>query len=133
MLHFLAAHTVALRVAVALLVVVLALSVTWIGLRSRPTGYQPGRRPPARRRRAHPRADRSSGMTSVRLTLGEQIGDRRRALGLSQMALANLIGTTQGAISGYETGERQPRRVVLEQLADALDCDLRLVPRGGAA
>ena len=72
-------------------------------------------------------------MTSVRLTLGEQIGDRRRALGLSQMALANLIGTTQGAISGYETGERQPRRVVLEQLADALDCDLRLVPRGGAA
>lgn len=41
MLRFLAEHTLLVRAAAAVLAVILGVSLTWIGLRSQPAGYQP--------------------------------------------------------------------------------------------
>ena len=58
---------------------------------------------------------------------------RRQELGLSQDALARLVGTTQSSIARLERGGRPPRIDTLLRIADALECDLRvdLVPRAG--
>ncbi len=40
-MRFLAEHTLLLRITAALLAVILGLSIAWIGMRSRPAGYQP--------------------------------------------------------------------------------------------
>jgi transcriptional regulator with XRE-family HTH domain len=40
---------------------------------------------------------------------GAQIKSRRIAAGLSQAALAELVGVTQGAVSSWETGRAAPR------------------------
>jgi ribosome-binding protein aMBF1 (putative translation factor) len=53
-----------------------------------------------------------------------QVGDRRRARGLSQADLASLVGTTQSAIARLESGGRPPRIDTLLRIAGALDCDL---------
>jgi transcriptional regulator with XRE-family HTH domain len=60
-----------------------------------------------------------------------QVADRRAELGLSQRELAELVGTTQSAIARLERGGRPPRIDTLLNIADALQCDLRvdLVPR----
>lgn len=49
------------------------------------------------------------------------IRDRRKALGLSQAALAEIIGTSQRQVSKYETGQSDISGDVLNLLADALD------------
>jgi len=49
-------------------------------------------------------------------------GLRRRA-GLSQADLAERIGTSQPAISLYESGEREPTLKVMRALAEALGVD----------
>lgn len=64
--------------------------------------------------------------------LGQQIGDRRRALGMTQQRLGEVVGAQQGQISQYETGYRGLRLRTLLAIAEALDCDVRLVPRDGA-
>jgi transcriptional regulator with XRE-family HTH domain len=61
-----------------------------------------------------------------------QVGERRRALGLSQAELAGLCATTQSAIARLESGGRPPRIDTLLRIANALQCDLaiELRPRG---
>jgi len=53
-----------------------------------------------------------------------QVSERRRELGLSQVQLANLCGTTQSAIARLESGGRPPRIDTLQRIAAALDCEL---------
>ena len=65
--------------------------------------------------------------------LGRQVADRRRALGMTQQQLADAVGAEQGQVSQWETGYRGIRVSTLLGLADALGCDVRLVPRDGAS
>jgi len=62
--------------------------------------------------------------------IAEQVSERRAELGLSQRELAERVGTTQSAIARLERGGRPPRIDTLLNIADALQCDLRvdLVP-----
>jgi transcriptional regulator with XRE-family HTH domain len=55
-----------------------------------------------------------------------QVGERRRALALSQAQLAGLCGTTQSAIARLESGGRPPRIDTLLRIANALQCDLAI-------
>ena len=63
--------------------------------------------------------------------IADQVADRRRALGLSQAELAELVATTQSAIARLESGGRPPRIDTLLRIANALDCELlvELQPR----
>jgi len=65
--------------------------------------------------------------------IADQVGTRRRELGLSQAQLAKLCGTTQSAIARLEGGGRPPRIDTLLRIANALECDLaiELRPRAG--
>lgn len=42
--------------------------------------------------------------------------------GISQDALAKLLGTTQAAVAMWETGARMPRADKLPRLAEVLGC-----------
>ena len=55
-----------------------------------------------------------------------QVADRRKERGLSQAALAALVGTTQSAIARLESGGRPPRIDTLLRIANALDADLHI-------
>lgn len=57
-------------------------------------------------------------------SIADQVGARRRELGLSQLELARLTGTTQSAIARLESGQRPPRIDTLLRIADALDAEL---------
>jgi transcriptional regulator with XRE-family HTH domain len=57
-------------------------------------------------------------------SIAEQVATRRRALGLSQLDLARLTGTTQSAIARLESGQRPPRIDTLLRIASALDAEL---------
>jgi transcriptional regulator with XRE-family HTH domain len=60
-----------------------------------------------------------------------ELVEQRRARGLSQQELAELVGTTQSAIARIERGQRPPKVDTLLRIANALDCELeiRLRPR----
>jgi transcriptional regulator with XRE-family HTH domain len=61
------------------------------------------------------------------ITPGELIGERRRAIGLSQRALARRAGTTQAAVSRVERGLTQPTWETVRSLMIAMgyEPDLR--------
>jgi DNA-binding XRE family transcriptional regulator len=53
----------------------------------------------------------------------------RRSVGLSQQALAEMVGTSQPVISMYESGEREPSMDMLMSLSVALGIDFNtLIP-----
>lgn len=52
-------------------------------------------------------------------TLGSIVRDRRRRAGLTQLALAERVGTTQAAISKLETGRTLPGLELVARIADA--------------
>jgi len=54
-------------------------------------------------------------------TFGERLKRLRKKRNLDQTALANIVGLTQGAISLYERGERDPSTDTLAKLADFFD------------
>jgi transcriptional regulator with XRE-family HTH domain len=56
--------------------------------------------------------------------IADQVAEQRRARGLSQKELAELVGTTQSAIARLESGGRPPRIDTLLRIATALDCEL---------
>jgi ribosome-binding protein aMBF1 (putative translation factor) len=58
--------------------------------------------------------------------IADQVAERRLAKGLSQRELAERVGTTQSAIARLERGGRPPRIDTLLNIAEALDCDLRV-------
>ena len=71
--------------------------------------------------------------------IADQVAEQRRARGLSQTDLAELVGTTQSAIARLESGGRPPRIDTLLRIANALDCRLvvelrpRTKTKGGAS
>ena len=68
-------------------------------------------------------------MLAVRV--GSAIAERRRARGLTQAKLAEMIGLEQEAISRWERGTRAPTLYRLQQLSDVLDCSVdQLLQRG---
>lgn len=50
------------------------------------------------------------------MTLGERIKKLRRELNLTQQEFAGRIGSTQNALTGYETGRRNPSRSVINNI-----------------
>lgn len=64
--------------------------------------------------------------------VGAAIAERRRALGLTQAQLAELIDLEQEAISRWERGTRVPTLYRLQQLSDALDCTVDVLLRRGS-
>ena len=52
------------------------------------------------------------------------IKEMRSARGITQSDLAEIIGTTEAAISRYENGKREPRLAIVAKLADALGCTI---------
>lgn len=55
---------------------------------------------------------------------------QRRASGMTQQAVAAQIGTTQSAVSEWETGTSGITAQSLFSIAEVLGCDIALVPRG---
>lgn len=56
--------------------------------------------------------------------------ERRRDLRLSQVEVAERIGSSASSVSLWESGKATPGSVSLFAWADALGVDLALVPRG---
>ena len=63
--------------------------------------------------------------------VGTAIAEQRRARGLTQAKLAEMIDLEQEAISRWERGTRVPTLHRLQQLSDALNCSVdQLLQRG---
>ncbi len=56
-------------------------------------------------------------------SFGTLVRRRRKALDLTQAALAQLVGCAESLIRKIEAEERRPSRQVAERLADALQID----------
>jgi transcriptional regulator with XRE-family HTH domain len=53
-------------------------------------------------------------------SIGERIRTARKTAGLNQALLAARIGVTQPAVASWESGQHDPRRLMLARIADAL-------------
>jgi len=56
------------------------------------------------------------------MTIGEQIRNRRRKLGLTQAALAERVGMAQATICQIERGRHEPIPATARAIAAALGC-----------
>lgn len=56
---------------------------------------------------------------------GENIERGRKALGLTQVQLAEAVGVTQQTVSSWETGDSAPRDRLKVRLADVLRQEVR--------
>lgn len=63
--------------------------------------------------------------------IGINVRTRREAASMTQVELADRIGSIQSTISGIETGEKQPSVGMLLRLASALGCSLDDLARNG--
>lgn len=52
------------------------------------------------------------------------IKTRRKQKGITQEALAKMLGVTQGAVSLWELGEREPNIRILKQMANIFECSI---------
>lgn len=52
------------------------------------------------------------------------IGDLRKAAGLTQKQLADALGVTRSTVAMWETGENAPKTKMLLTLAEALGCSV---------
>ncbi|KVG01925.1 MULTISPECIES: helix-turn-helix domain-containing protein [Burkholderia] len=76
-----------------------------------------------------PSEDAQDALLAARV--GTAIAEQRRARGLTQAKLAEMIDLEQEAISRWERGTRMPTLHRLQQLSDALDCSVdQLLQRG---
>lgn len=50
-----------------------------------------------------------------------RIREKRRAMGMTMKELGRLVGVSEGAISHYETGRREPDPEMLKRIADVLE------------
>lgn len=79
-----------------------------------------------RRRATRPDFDDLVSAALDRRQLMRALGDRRRALGLTQTQVAALIGTSQSAVARMERGESDLRLSSIERFADAVGARLTL-------
>lgn len=78
---------------------------------------------------ASPTEDAQDALLAARV--GTAIAEQRRARGLTQAKLAEMIDLEQEAVSRWERGTRVPTLHRLQQLSDALDCSVdQLLQRG---
>ncbi|NLA18851.1 XRE family transcriptional regulator [Burkholderia cepacia] len=76
-----------------------------------------------------PTDDAQDALLAARV--GTAIAEQRRARGLTQAKLAEMIDLEQEAISRWERGTRMPTLHRLQQPSDALDCSVdQLLQRG---
>lgn len=61
----------------------------------------------------------------------DRLWDARRQAGMTQVELADAVGTSQSAISQLESGEHNPSLVTVRRLADALDVSVATLVEGG--
>lgn len=76
------------------------------------------------------------------MSIGKNIAAARKLKGLTQRQLALKVGVTQAAVTGWETGKRDPKLRQLPALCAALECSVPyllrsddtdiLPPEGGA-
>lgn len=64
---------------------------------------------------------RVSQSEEIKITIGVNIANYRKAIGLSRTALAEKVGLTVMAIGQYERGERAPSIENLCKIADTLN------------
>jgi transcriptional regulator with XRE-family HTH domain len=83
----------------------------------------------ARRARLAPSVEADRVVFEQAYDLAMQVVGLREARGLTQAQLAELSGIDQGDISRIERGATNPTARTLQRIANALDADLRLVPR----
>ena len=57
------------------------------------------------------------------MSLGKRIQEQREALGISQAALAKLLGVSQSTVGNYEAGISFPKEEVMLRLFDCLETD----------
>ncbi|MEJ2866744.1 helix-turn-helix transcriptional regulator [Actinomycetospora sp. OC33-EN08] len=60
---------------------------------------------------------------------GQAIAAARRAAGLTQAELARRVGTSRETLSAYEHDRKSPTLDTVTRLLEALDHEVRLVPR----
>ncbi|WP_186011068.1 helix-turn-helix domain-containing protein [Burkholderia gladioli] len=78
---------------------------------------------------SHTPDDAQDALLAARV--GTAIAEQRRARGLTQAKLAEMIDLEQEAISRWERGTRVPTLHRLQLLSDALDCSVdQLLQRG---
>ena len=58
-------------------------------------------------------------------TLMKGLAERRKAAGLTQEQLGQIVGLDQNAVSRYESGLHLPRKDVLIRLAIVLNCEVK--------
>lgn len=64
-----------------------------------------------------------------RLRMGERIATLRKEKGMTQQDLADVTGLLRNHISRIEQGRYSVGFDTLQSIADALDADIRIVPR----
>ena len=69
-------------------------------------------------------------MGEVRIRFGKVLRERRRKLGVSQEAFADLCGLDRTYVGGIERGERNVALINIEKLARALKISLSELFRG---
>ncbi|ABK07674.1 MULTISPECIES: helix-turn-helix domain-containing protein [Burkholderia] len=80
-------------------------------------------------RPSSPPDDAQDALLAARV--GTAIAEQRRARGLTQAKLAEMIDLEQEAVSRWERGTRVPTLHRLQQLSDALNCSVdQLLQRG---
>lgn len=62
-----------------------------------------------------------------------QLADRRKEVGMSARDLAEKVRVNRQTVAKAESGEVPPSLRILTAMADELGCDVRIVPRDGAA
>lgn len=61
--------------------------------------------------------------------IGQRIADLRKAKGMTQQGLADIVGMQRNHISRIEAGKYSVGFDTLQAIAEALDADIRIVPR----
>lgn len=77
----------------------------------------------------HQRAAYDTDKTSERQRIGHDIAERRKSKGMTQQHLAAITQIQRNHISRIEAGRYSVGFDTLQTIADALDADIRIVPR----
>ena len=64
-----------------------------------------------------------------RQRIGQSIADLRKQKGMTQQDLADITGNQRNHISRIESGKYSVGFDTLQTIAEALDADIRIVPR----
>ena len=64
-----------------------------------------------------------------RQRIGQRIADLRKQKGMTQQDLADITGNQRNHISRIESGKYSVGFDTLQTIAEALDADIRIVPR----